>query len=265
MAQFSPEPWPTLTPEQWPTLVRKTQYDYGGSDKFFPGFGAAAHERQAAVEEVFSYLINSFALIHAERFLRDEQQADEIISELSVEHFKHWLLTLSQSRGTRYEVFEEIVKRVNAAPFEFGVVRPFVENRKVGLLVTDGDSRELMIERVGTGVQQIVLLISHIVSTKAKLIAIEEVELNLSPSLQFRVLELFKNLIGQGSDKAINQLFLTSHSEHLSRRHDVCLYAVEKNGAGETNVKWGPSGIASLRSHFDYGLFRLPGRKIWRS
>ena len=25
VAQFSPEPWPTLTPEQWPTLVRKTQ------------------------------------------------------------------------------------------------------------------------------------------------------------------------------------------------------------------------------------------------
>jgi len=243
----------------------KPLYDYGGSDKFLPGSAAAAEERQAAVEEVFSYLINSFALIHAERFLREEKQADNVISTLSVDRIKQWLLAQSQSRGTKYEVFEEIVKRVNAAPFQFGVVRPFVEAGKLGLLVTDGDGRELMIERVGTGVQQIILLISHIVSLDAKLIAIEEVELNLSPSLQYRLLELFKKLVGQGNDKAINQLFLTSHSQHLSTRHDVCLYAVEKNAAGETDVKWGPSAVSSLRSHFDYGLFRLPGKKIWRS
>ena len=247
------------------SVNRKPLYDYAVSDRYFPGLSAPAKERQDSVEELFAYLINSFAVIHAERFLRDEKSGDAVISTLSSEHFKRWLLTLSESRGEKYGIFEGIVNRIKGAPFEFGIIRPFAEDAEVGLLVTDSDGRELMIERVGTGIQQIVLLISHIVSVKAKVIGIEEVELNLSPRLQYRVLDLLKNMAGEGPDKTINQLFLTSHSHHLSRRADACLYAVERDAAsGETTISGGQAAVAKLRSHFDYGLFRFPRKKIWR-
>lgn len=240
-------------------------FDFESSDRYFPNLKVDSKTRLDAGEEVFSCLINSFAIIRAERFLRNEKVEDEALYPLLQNgYFKRFLLELSLSREPRFKVFEEIVKNISAKPFNFGQIRPVVEDGNVELLVKDSQGRELMVARVGTGVQQIIVLVSHIASSSARIIGIEEIELNLSPSLQYRLLELLKDMVGK-SPNVIDQLFITSHSYHLSMREDVCLYAVAKNDTGETNVSWGPAAVSGLRKHFDFGLFKLPRTRSWRS
>ena len=234
------------------------------SERFFGGLSAGAEERQKAAEQLFNYLMNCFGTIRAGRSLTEEPVIERQLQNVSAKNFKSWLLGLSQSRGAEYETFQEIARLFNEKPFEYGVVRPFVEGNSIGLVIKDNSNRELVIERYGTGVQQVLILLADIVCSKAKILGIEEIELNLSPSLQNRLLTMLKDLVGKNANGLMSQLILTSHSKHLGKREDVVLYAVERDVAGNTNVKWGAEAISQLPGHFDFGLMNLPGKKIWR-
>lgn len=230
---------------------------------FFPGLPSLpVQERQGAAEELLSQFVNSFSVLRAERFLHEESLSGEPVTQISAEQFKNWVLYLSKSRGQDYQRLQKIVDWFDSDRFRYGVIRPIVELNKVGLVVKDAAGRELIVDRLGNGVQQILVLLANLVDVKAKMVGIEEVETNLSPSLQNRVLEMFKEMVAV-PENSIDQLFLTSHSEHLSTREDVVLYAVETGTAGAA-VTWGSAAIGKLRTHFGYGLFRLPKRNSWR-
>jgi len=231
---------------------------------FFPGLASSVpvQQRQNASEEVISNLVNSFSVIRAERFLHDESLSGEPVAQISAEHFKNWILNLSRSRGEDYQKLQRILDWFNNERFRYGDIRPIVEIDKVGLVVKDAVGRELIVDRLGNGVQQVLVLLANLVDSKARMVGIEEVETNLSPALQNRMLEMFKEMVAV-PERSIDQLFLTSHSEHLSTRNDAVLYAVETGTAG-TAVIWGRAAVGKLRAHFDYGLIRLPKRNLWR-
>lgn len=234
-----------------------------GNEMFFSGLPSLpVEERQSASEELISYLVNSFSVIRAERFLHEESLSRETVAQISAEYFKNWVLNLSRSRGGDYQKLQRIVNWFDSDRFHYGVIRPIVEIDKVGLVVKDAEGRELIVDRLGNGVQQILVLLANLIDSKARLIGIEEVETNLSPELQYRVLEMFKEMV-LNRERSIDQLFLTSHSMHLSRRNDVILFAVE-NGAAGTTVTRGEAAAGKLRQHFNYGLFELPRRGLWR-
>jgi len=234
------------------------------SAAFFPSLASSVpvQQRQSASEEFISSLVNSFSVIRAERFLHDELLFGEPMAQISSEHFKNWILNLSRSRGEDYQKLQRIRDWFNNERFRYGDIRPIVEIDRVGLVVKDAAGRELIVDRLGNGVQQILLLIANLVDSKARMIGIEEVETNLSPALQNRMLWIFKEMVAD-PERSIDQLFLTSHSEHLSTRNDVVLYAAEIGAAG-TAVTWGQDAVGKLRAHFDYGLIRLPKRNLWR-
>jgi predicted ATP-dependent endonuclease of OLD family len=230
---------------------------------FFPSLSSLpVQDRQSAAEELLSQLVNSFFVIRAERFLHEESFSMEPVTQISAEQFKNWILNLSRSRGEDYQKLQGIVDWFNSVEFRYGVIRPIVEINKVGLVVKDAAGRELIVDRLGNGVQQILILLANLVDSKARMVGIEEVETNLSPALQNRVLTMFKEMVAK-PERSIDQLFLTSHSEHLSTHNDVVLYAVETGSVG-TTVTWGPSAVGKLRAHFDYGLIRLPKGKFLR-
>lgn len=247
------------------SVNNKLMYDVEKPEvqRFFPILSKKVTERQPPVEELFLHIINCYGVIHAERFLQEESLSETPVEQISVQKFKNWLLRLSESRKEEYEIFRRIAEWFNKEPFEYGLIRPIVEEGNVGLVVRENSNKELIIERFGTGVQQILLLLSSISCSRAKIIGIEEIELNLSPSLQNRTLSMLKEIVGSDQEE-ITQLFLTSHSMHLSKRQDVVLYAVERNSSGETEVKRGPQAIAQIQHHFNYGLIRIPARNIWR-
>jgi hypothetical protein len=64
---------------------------------------------------------------------------------------------------------------------------------------------------LGSGIQQIVSLIGHLLMTNATLVAIEEPELNLRYTLQERLRDVFSQKL-VGVPGGLSQLFLTSHS-----------------------------------------------------
>lgn len=231
--------------------------------RFFPILSKRVTGRQESVEELFLYIINCYGVIRAERFLQEELLSESPVEKMSVQKFKNWLLRLSESRGNEYDIFKRLTEWFNEKPFEYGFIRPIVEEGNVDLVVRENSSKELIIDRLGTGVQQILMLLSSISYSQARIIGIEEIELNLSPSLQNRTLSMLREIVGSGKG-AIDQLFLTSHSMHLSERQDVILYAVERNDLGETEAKRGPQAIAQIQRHFNYGLIRIPRRNIWR-
>lgn len=63
---------------------------------------------------------------------------------------------------------------------------------------------------LGSGVQQLVALFGHMLTCGASIVAVEEPELNLRWTLQERVRDVLRDLVGK--DGAPSQIFLTSHS-----------------------------------------------------
>lgn len=248
------------------SVNNKSIYDLSQPEvnRFFPTLRGAPSGRQSPAEEIFRYLINCYEIIHAQRFLQEEEWLESRGGEISGKGFKNWLLGLSESREPGYTMFRDIIKWFDQRPFSFGDIRPIVENGKVNLIVRTNTGQELTIDRLGTGVQQILLLLSGVLAKSTKLMAIEEMELNLSPSLQNNTLLVLKNIVANNAQPK-DQMFLSSHSMHLGNRHDTVLYAVKINSSGLTEVGRGPSAIANLRPHFDFGLFRIPKNKMWRS
>lgn len=248
------------------SVNNKSIYDLSQPEvsRFFPSLRMATSDRQSSAEELFRYLMNCYEVIYAQRFLKEEELLGSRVGEMSVIYFKNWLLSLSESRAPGYTIFRDILKWFNQEPFNFGDIRPIVENGKVNLMVRTNRGTEFTIDRLGTGVQQILLLLSSVLANPTKLIAIEEMELNLSPSLQNNTLLMLKDIVANNVQPK-DQVFLSSHSMHLGRRFDTILYAVKLNSSGLTEVSRGRSAIASLRSHFDFGLFRIPRSKMWRS
>jgi len=72
-----------------------------------------------------------------------------------------------------------------------------MQGDKVDIVVRDESNRELLIERLGTGVQKILLLLSGLSSMKSTMIGIEELELNLSPRLQSVTLSMLRELVSR--------------------------------------------------------------------
>lgn len=67
------------------------------------------------------------------------------------------------------------------------------------------------IEQRGSGVQQIVLMLAQILFNPARIVGIEEPEMNLSPEWQVRLMDVFRDLVQPGPG-GLDQIFITSHS-----------------------------------------------------
>jgi predicted ATP-dependent endonuclease of OLD family len=233
--------------------------------------GVSISTTQNAAENLFLYLVNCFGLVHTERHLQEEISEDEQDKHMmSTERLKTWLKTLAESRGEKYELFEAIKKALMEKPFDYGEIRPVREDGKTEVLITDM-TRELLIQRHGTGIQQILFILSRFERFRferkeSKIVGVEELELNLSPSLQNAAFNYIKTKIGNGPSDYCSQIFITSHSMHLGVRADAVLFATTPpNDTSGTGVLKGPQAIAKLNEHFNYGLVKLPRNPRWRT
>jgi AAA15 family ATPase/GTPase len=233
--------------------------------QFFPGSTTKANQqtKQRAVEALFLYIMNSFEVISTGRFLKGEAIVE---TSLAAEGFKDWLHNLIESRGDTYTAFQTIQKWFQGNPFNYGTIRPVKAGGSTAILIKDDSDRELILERLGTGAQQILALLSAIATSRAKIIGIEELELNLSPSMQFLTFGILRQMINGSGDAKIGQLFLTSHSPYLCKREDAELYAISYNETNGTQVEHGLNAVRKLLTkHFDVGFFNISRRSTWRS
>ncbi|MCX5637372.1 MAG: AAA family ATPase, partial [Planctomycetota bacterium] len=206
------------------------EVDRGRKKSFFPKLEKfSAEERVNYFEKLMDFLADAFALLPSDRYLTSERMAKKSIVELPLtpKNFKKWLFNLSLSRSG-HKAFEEIKTMFASNPFSFGDIGFSVEGEEIEVMVQEKNVR-LPISRLGSGHQQILYIISNLVLNKKKMMGIEELEINLSPTAQKRVFEKLKHHIYKGSD-LITQIIITSHSNYFEGRNDVCRYSVKHDG-----------------------------------
>lgn len=219
-----------------------------GVPKYFelPSNSALA-DNEEIFAEVMYYFNNIVMLIESERFFGKEKISEEVVENFSTTNFKNWLYDLSLD-ADKFEKFSTLLSFLN----NFNITS------KVGVSLNDNLSSfpfrntklsfskfkeeiEVMLENpigrfplknYGTGIQQLLYILSRLFNTTAKIILIEELELNLSPEYQELMIN---NLKGFLDSNKINQVFFTSHSDYL-HRGDYKVYEVSIDNAGKSKV-----------------------------
>lgn len=77
----------------------------------------------------------------------------------------------------------------------------------------------LNLSDVGSGVQQLILLLGQMLFNPARSVGIEEPEMNLSPEWQSRLMAVFRDLV-QAGPGGLDQIFITSHSSEFDCEPD---------------------------------------------
>lgn len=124
--------------------------------------------------------------------------------------------TPDRERALTWRRFLDVMERFRDVLSE-GVPNVVNPSRAVGgrghpfLLADLPDGTRMPIDQMGSGVQQIVALLGTLLTSEAKIVAIEEPELNLRHSMQLRVMQALRDHV-VGRPGGPDQLFLTSHS-----------------------------------------------------
>ncbi|MGB6838045.1 MAG: AAA family ATPase [Dehalococcoidia bacterium] len=200
------------------------KWEESGSPSYFPSLAdsLSPDERQEAAEALLLSLTDLVVVVESDRYLT--QEPSEGPGQLSSSTFKRWLHRLSLSRD-EFPVYRRITQAFQDAPFGFGHVWFAEDSRELEIMILDSSSQRLPIARLGTGVQQVLMLLARILQSPAKVIAIEELELNLSYKNQDLVLNKLVDLVRDQS-YPLSQLLITTHSDHLGSRDDVKRYRV---------------------------------------
>jgi hypothetical protein len=222
--------------------------DGAGKKVFFPKPARlSADQRLAYFERLMNLLADSFVLLPSDRYLTTESALEELksIVPLSPQTFKKWLFRLSLSRYG-HSAFEEITATFASAPFSIGEIGFSKERDEIDIMVKERKVR-LPIGRLGSGHQQILYIIANLVLNKGKMLGIEELEINLSPTAQKVLFESLKKQIFQGTS-LVTQIIITSHSKYFSGRRDVRCYGVEHNGEHTIVNPWSQAKKADFFS-----------------
>jgi hypothetical protein len=215
------------------------EVDGDGKRSFFPKEkGLGAEERLGYFDELMNLLADAFALLPADRYLTSEHMVQESTGGLPLtsKTFKQWLFNLSLSRSG-HTAFDQIKTMFASKPFDFGEIGFSKERDEIEIMVKEKDNVWLPIDRVGSGHQQTLYIIANLVLNKKKMMGIEELEINLSPTAQKNLFEKLKHHIYKGTD-LISQIIITSHSDYFGGRGDVRCYNVKHDGLETTVEPW---------------------------
>ncbi|SKB40525.1 AAA family ATPase [Daejeonella lutea] len=227
--------------------------DITGSKKRYFNNGATGHalyEDSVSFESLISILNNKVLFLDNDRYYSKEIDTNSLI--LTTKNFKNWLYKLSLD-PINYKKYEKFKKFVRDQSFRGVAGRIFKDfdptysnvNGEIELNLSNGSDR-LPISSFGTGIHQILFLLTLIFETKAKILLIEELELNLSPQSQRELLQIFRRLIGS---KVVDQVIFTTHSPYLRSTTDFSIYEVSMNSVGVSQIE---NKAAVRPSFFNY-------------
>lgn len=205
-----------------------------------------------AFSNLMAVFSNAALFLDNNRYLGGEVLSHGEI-ELSPGKFKNWFYHLYLN-PKRHKIFEQLgafIKKYKIAPSEVNAddavfsaaeknspFHPFnpefalLEDNNIEVMFKRGKER-LPLSSFGTGVQQILYILTTLFSTNSRIILIEELELNLSPRYQK---ELFKILWALIDDGQIDQVFFTTHSSYFDHRTDFSIYEVAISSLGVSRV-----------------------------
>ncbi|HEV8286648.1 MAG TPA: AAA family ATPase [Chitinophagaceae bacterium] len=202
-------------------------------------------------EDIFTSIMDIFTdcvlLVESDRFFNIEKENESIVNAFNSNTFKSWLYNLSLD-SERFEKFSGLIDFLNHFNVASNISNVLTHNLRSFPLKTTKltfarfkEELEIMLENsigrfplknYGTGIQQILYILSKIFDTTSKILLIEELELNLSPEYQELILNNLKNFV---ASRKLSQVFFTSHSDYLYRS-DFKIFEVSINNQGKTRI-----------------------------
>ncbi len=187
----------------------------------------------------FQSLPNFFSGLHiieATRRFQVEQRGQETsVGFISDHNLKQALFYAYLSRDLQQKHRLEAIKRIlTNPPFNLGeldvALDPSTDRIDIGFIRPDG---RLPLENLGSGAQQLLLVLGQIFLNDHPIIAIEEPEMNLSPQYQQYLLVALRQLMQDPAVK-LNQLFISTHSPYFEFEENF--FDVTVNQQGVTQV-----------------------------
>lgn len=179
----------------------------------------------------------NFHVVHAARRLPTEYRSKKDQSErITNDNFKQALFYAYLSSDLEQKKRLNAIKRILAeSPFELGeldiALDPATDRIDIGLIRPNG---RLPIENLGSGAQQLLLVLGQIFLNDYPLIAIEEPEMNLAPQYQEYLMTALRKLMQDPAVK-LQQLFISTHSPYFEFTENF--YDVTFDSAHGTQVK----------------------------
>jgi hypothetical protein len=125
---------------------------------------------------------------------------------------------------------EAIKKILSEPPFDMGLLdvalNPDTDTIDIGFVRSDG---RLPIESLGSGFQQLLLVLGQVFLNDSPLVALEEPEMNLSPQYQQHLLIALRRLM-QDPAIALEQLFISTHSPYFEFAENFYDVILDKQG-----------------------------------
>ncbi|MDM8532096.1 AAA family ATPase [Anaerolineales bacterium HSG25] len=233
LSNFTP-PIQSLNTNQAPFLGVRLQSNKASSEaEIFLDSGKITYRGQG---DVFP----PFHLIQADRRFQPEQQGQQN-DEDSITHqnLKQSLFYAYLSRDMHQKQRLKAIKTTLAdPPFELGeldiALDPATNQIDIGFIRPMG---RIPIENVGSGVQQLLLVLGQIFLNDYPIVAIEEPEMNLSPQYQQYLLVALKKIMADPA-VSLRQLFISTHSPYFEFAENF--YDVTKDEQGMTQVAQRP-------------------------
>lgn len=177
-------------------------------------------------------LIRPLHTIHADRRLvperRESGNGSKAISHQNLKKALFYAYLSSDLQQKRR--LESIRKTLSEPPFGLGLLdvalNPETDTIDIGFVRPDG---RLPIESLGSGFQQLLLVLGQVFLNDSPLVAVEEPEMNLSPQYQQYLLTALRRLM-QDPAIALDQLFVSTHSPYFEFAENFYDVTLDKRG-----------------------------------
>jgi len=205
----------------------------------------------SSLDSILDVLNDSVLFLDNDRYFTKEKE-DKNLSDNSPRTFKNWLHNLSLESFEK-DSYERIFNQVNKfapggsaqemrmernSPLGSVDIEFFRSKGEIDILLRNkvNPNKRLSIESFGTGIQQILYILTRIAESQPKVVLLEEIELNLSPKYQNAVIRHLESGLINDPDSNFQQLFFTSHSPLLSVNSQYQIHQVSINENGESSV-----------------------------
>jgi energy-coupling factor transporter ATP-binding protein EcfA2 len=187
-------------------------------------------------ERMMGAFNDAFLRVSPDRFISSERELTRgEVAPLAHSSFKNWLFQMSMNRENE-RTFRDILGVFENAPFSHGrVTLARTDPDLIDIFVEEINRSKLPIGRKGSGIQQILMILSFVSMSQARFLGIEEPEINLSPKSQMAIFDNLFKLV-QAADAPLQQVIMTTHSPRIASRNEAARRGVWMKD-GQTQIR----------------------------